>query len=77
MFEDTLGWFPRKINATTFGKIQRWVCDSSDGLVKWSVDPENVDMVWYLNVFNPDDYEKTVHIEVTKVWETQNYQDWV
>ena len=24
MFEDTLGWFPRRIDENTFGKIQRW-----------------------------------------------------
>jgi hypothetical protein len=24
MFDDTLGWFPCRINETTYGKIQRW-----------------------------------------------------
>jgi len=73
MFEDTLGWFPRKVDGVLVGTIQRWVCETDSGIVKWSVDPENVDMVWYLNFYNPDDYEKEVHIEVTKVWEEQNY----
>ena len=77
MFEDTLGWFPRRITQDTFGKIQRWVCETDDGMVKWSVDPENVDMVWYINFYNEDDYEKEVQIEITKVWEAQNYNDWV
>ena len=77
MFEDTLGWFPRKINGRLNGTIQRWVCETDSGTVKWGVDPENVDMVWYLNFFNPDSYEKEVCIEVTKVWEKQNYQDWI
>jgi hypothetical protein len=73
MFEDTLGWFPRKVDWVLVGTIQRWVCETYDGTVKWSVDPENVDMVWYLNFYNPDDYPKEAHIEVTKVWEEQNY----
>jgi hypothetical protein len=73
MFEDTLGWFPRKVDGVVSGTIQRWVCETDNGIVKWNVDPENVDMVWYLNLYNPDDYAKQVHIEVTKVWEEQNY----
>lgn len=77
MFEDTLGWFPRRITENTFGKIQRWVCETDDGMVKWSVDPENVNMVWYINFYNEDDYEKEVQIEITKVWETQNYKEWM
>ncbi len=77
MFEDTLGWFPHRITQDTFGKIQRWVCETDDEMVKWSVDPENVDMVWYINFYNEDDYEKEIQIEITKVWEAQNYKDWV
>jgi hypothetical protein len=77
MFEDTLGWFPCRINGKPFGTIQRWVCETDNGTVKWGVDPENMDMVWYLNFYNQDSYEKEVHIEVTKVWEEQNYQVWI
>ncbi|MCW4034721.1 MAG: hypothetical protein NWF03_05095 [Candidatus Bathyarchaeota archaeon] len=77
MFEDTLGWFPKRITQDTFGKIQRWVCETSDGTVKWSVDQENVNMVWYINFFNEDDYDKEVQIEISKVWEEQNYQNWM
>ena len=73
MFEDTLGWFPRKVDGVVSGTIQRWVCETDNGIVKWNVDPENVDMVWYLNFYNPDDYTKEVHIEITKVWEQQNF----
>ena len=73
MFEDTLGWFPRKVDGVLVGTIQRWVCETDNGIVKWNVDPENVDMVWYLNFYNPDDYTKEVHIEITKVWEQQNF----
>ena len=75
IFEDTLGWFPCRINGRPFGTIQRWVCETDNGIVKWGVDPENVNMVWYLNFYNQDSYEKEVHIEVTKVWEEQNYQE--
>ena len=77
MFDDTLGWFPKRIDENTFGKIQRWVCETSEGTVKWSVDPENVDMVWYINFFNEDDYDKEIQIEITKVWEAQNFNDWI
>ena len=77
MFEDTLGWFPCKVGGKMMGTIQRWVCETNGEVVRWSVDPENVDMMWYLNMFNNDFYEKEVHIEVTKVWEDQNYKDWM
>jgi len=77
MFEDTLGWFPCRINGMSFGTIQRWVCETDNGIVRCSVDLENVNMVWYLNFYNQDQYEKEVYIEVTKVWEAQNYNDWI
>jgi len=77
MFEDTLGWFPCRADGKSMGKIQRWVCETDHGTVKWNVDQENVNMVWYLNFYNPNSYEKEVHIEVTKVWEEQNFQGWL
>ena len=78
MFEDTLGWFPCRITGKPFGTIQRWICESESGdIVRWSVDQENVDMVWYINFYNQDFYDKEVHIEITKVWETQNYNEWL
>ena len=77
MFEDTLGWFPCRINGKSYGTIQRWVCETDNGVVSWSVDPENLDMIWYLNFYNQDSYDKEVQIEVTRVWETQNYKDWI
>ena len=77
MFEDTLGWFPCKVGDIMMGKIQRWVCETDNGIVRWSVDPENVNMVWYINFFNNDYYDKEVHIEITKIWEEQNYHDWI
>ena len=77
MFEDTLGWFPCRINGKSYGIIQRWICETDNGVVSWSVDPENLNMVCYLNFYNQDSYDKEVHIEVTRVWEEQNYQDWL
>lgn len=78
MFEDTLGWFPCRIDGQSFGTIQRWICESENNeIVRWSVDPENVDIVWYLNFYNQDYYDKEVHIEVTRVWEAQNFNDWL
>ncbi|MCJ7613281.1 hypothetical protein MUO71_00745 [Candidatus Bathyarchaeota archaeon] len=77
MFEDTLGWFPCRITGKPFGTIQRGVCETDNGLVRWSVDQENVDLVGYINFFNQDYHEKEVTIEITKVREEQNYQDWV
>jgi hypothetical protein len=77
MFEDTLGWFPCKVGDKMMGTIQRWVCETNGEVIRWSVDQENVDMVWYLNIFNNDYYDKEVHIEVTKVWEEQNCNGWL
>ena len=77
MFEDTLGWFPCKINGKSYGTIQRWICETDNGVVSWRVNPENVNMVWYLNFYNQDSYDKEVHIEITRVWEEQNYHDWL
>jgi hypothetical protein len=77
MFEDTLGWFPCRIRGKSYGTIQRWVCETDNGVVSWRVDPENLNMVWYLNFYNQDSYDKEVHIEVSRVWEEQNYQDWL
>jgi len=74
MFEDTLGWFPCKVGEQMMGKIQRWICETDDGIVRWDVDPENVKMMWYLNFFNQDFYDKEVQIEIAKVWEAPNYQ---
>ncbi|MCK4885296.1 hypothetical protein KAS24_04410 [Candidatus Bathyarchaeota archaeon] len=71
MFEDTLGWFPCKVGGRLFGTVQRWVCETDNGVVRWSVDPENVNMVWYLNFYNQDQYEKEVYIEVTSVGSTE------
>jgi hypothetical protein len=56
-------WFPRKVDGVFSGTIQRWVCETDSGVVKWNVDPENLDIIWYHNFYNSDDYTKEVHIE--------------
>ncbi|PVX23946.1 MAG: hypothetical protein CW691_09135 [Candidatus Bathyarchaeum sp.] len=69
------GWFPCRIGGKPFGVIQRWVGETeNNGIVRWSVDQENLDRVLHLNVYNQDQHEKEVRIEITKVWDEQNYQ---
>jgi hypothetical protein len=34
MFEDTLGWFPCRINGNSYGTIQRWICETDNGVVR-------------------------------------------
>ena len=75
--EGTVKWSPQ--SATLFeasGEFEGWECETDNGIVKWRIDPENLNQIWHLNFFNEDSYEKEVHIEVTKVWSEQNYQDW-
>jgi hypothetical protein len=75
--EGTIKWSPH--SATLFeayGEFQGWECETDNGIVKWRIDPETLDQIWYLSFFNEDTYEKEVTIEVTKVWSEQNYQTW-
>ena len=75
LFEDTLGCLPSK--AADDVLVQGWECETSDGTVKWRVDTENLDQVWYLSFINDDLFNKEVSVEVTKLWSEQNYQDWI
>ena len=59
------------------GTVQGWECETDDGIVKWRIDVENLDQVWYLSFFNDDSFEKEILVEVTKVWSEPNYQDWM
>ena len=70
MFDDTLGWVPFIVSGKSFATIQRWVCETDNGSVRWIVDQENLDMLWYLNFYNQGAYEQEVHIEVSKLWES-------
>jgi hypothetical protein len=75
--EGTIKWNAE--SATLFeasGEFEGWECETDNGIVKWRIDPETLDQIWYLSFFNDDLYEKEVMIEVTKVWSEQNYQSW-
>ena len=68
---------PAVLFEATFDSVQGWECETDNGIVKWRIDPENLNQVWYLSFFNEDSYEKEVTVEVTKVWSEQNIQDWM
>jgi hypothetical protein len=76
LFEDTLGCFPHRTGDDTVDVIQGWECETDNGSVKWRIDAENLNQVWYLSFINEDSYEKEVYVEVTKVWSEHKYQDW-
>jgi len=75
----TIKWTPYSavLFEATFDSVQGWECETDNGIVKWRIDPENVNQVWYLSFLNEDSYEKEVTVEVTKVWSEQNIQDWI
>jgi hypothetical protein len=89
--EGTIKWTPYSavLFAATFdsalsqadeaatGAIHGWECETGNGIVKWRIDQENLNQVWYLCFLNEDSYEKEVTVEVTKVWSAQNIQDWM
>ena len=77
LFESAFDSFQSSVNEATIGTIQGWECETDNGIVKWRIDPENLNQVWYLSFFNEDSYEKEVTVEVTKVWSEQNIQDWI
>jgi len=77
LFEATFDSFQSRVNEATVGTFHGWECETGNGLVKWRVDPENLNQVWYLSFLNEDSYEKEVYVEVTKVWSEQNIQDWM
>jgi len=77
LFEATFDSFQSRVNEATIGTIQGWECETDNGIVKWRIDPENLNQVWYLSFLNEDSYEKEVTVEVTKVWSEQNIQDWI
>ena len=77
--EGTIKWTPYSavLFEATVDSIQGWECETDNGIVKWRIDSETLNQVWYLTFLNEDSYEKEVHVEVTKVWSEQNYQDWL
>ena len=77
VLEGTIKWNAQ--SATLFeasGEFEGWECETANGMVKWRIDPETLDQIWYLSFFNTDLYDKEVMVEVTKVWSEQNYQSW-
>jgi hypothetical protein len=77
LFAATFDSFPPQADDAATGTIQGWECETDNGIVKWRIDSENLDQVWYLCFLNEDSYEKEVTVEVTKVWSEQNIQDWM
>lgn len=77
--EGTIKWTPYSavLFEATFNSFQGWECETDAGTVKWRIDPENLNQIWYLSFLNEDQYEKEVTVEVTKVWSEQNIQDWM
>lgn len=77
LFDATFDSFQSQVNDVTYGTFQGWECETDNGAVKWRVDQENLNMVWYICFLNDDSYQKEVTVEVTKVWSEQNIQDWM
>ena len=77
LFENTFGCVSSETGEMSSDAIYGWECETENGIVKWRIDPENIDQVWYLTFLNEDSYEKEVFVEITKVWSDQNYQDWM
>ena len=77
LFDATFDMCQSRVNEATYGTFQGWECETGNGTVKWRVDSESLNQVWYLCFLNEDHYEKEVTVEVTKVWSQQNIQDWM
>lgn len=77
LFEATFDSFQSRVNEATYGTFQGWECKTGNGTVKWRIDSESLNQVWYLCFLNEDSYAKVVTVEVTKVWSEQNIQDWL
>lgn len=85
--EGTIKWTPysQVLFEATFGgssldnadAVYGWECETDDGTVKWRIDEECLDQIWYLCFLNEDSFDKTVTVEVTKLWSDQNYHDWI
>ena len=77
LFDATFASFHSQVNQSTYGTLQGWECETSEGTVNWRIDSENLNQIWYLCFLNEDIYEKEVTVEVTKLWSEQNYLDWM
>jgi hypothetical protein len=78
LFEENQGYHVKYVNGTAVDKFQIWMFDVGNESIGHGIcPPYDVNKVWYLHFYNEDSYEKEVYIEVTKMWESQNYQDWI
>ena len=77
LLDATLDSFQSQKNEATYDALQGWECETDNGAVKWRIDSESLNQIWYLCFLNEDEYEKEVTAEVTKVWSEQNFQDWM
>lgn len=78
MFEESLGYFEKRINETSFEMVQYWLFEIGNETIEGlNVSSEDANQIWYLHFLNEDSYEKEVYLEVTKVWNIPNYQDWM
>ena len=78
LFEDNQGYHVKIVNGTIVDKFQIWWFEVDDETLGHGIAPQHdLNKVWYLHFYNEDSYEKQVYIEVTKLWESQNYQDWI
>lgn len=77
LFEETFGCVSSETGEMSTDAVHGWECETENGIVKWRIDAENLDQVWYLTFLNEDSYSKEVFVEVTKVWSDQNYHGWM
>ena len=87
--EGTIKWTPYSaelLDATidqseadeaAYDALQGWECETANGAVKWRIDSETLNQIWYLCFLNDDNYEKEVTVEITKTWSQQNINDWL
>ena len=76
-FEGSLGYVQSRINETSVEMVQYWLFEVDNKTICCSVSNEDANQIWYLNFLNEDSYEKEVNLELTKVWNSHNYQDWM
>jgi hypothetical protein len=76
-FEESLGYVEKQINETSVEMVQYWMLELENETTSCTSSPNFENSVWYLYFLNEDTYEKEVNLEVTRVWSTPNYQDWV
>ena len=77
LLDATLDSFQSTLNEPDYEVLQGWECETDNGAVKWKIDSESLNQIWYLCFLNNDAYPKEVTVEVTKMWSEQNFQDWL